>query len=644
MKVINVILLSIMLLFIAGCSGSYNFEENQFSDKTEVSGEVETNEKIVSGEVTLDKENKEINANIKVEGKVQIGELQEDGTITIERLEGNMVYLKNTFSKNFSKVSVKVSDAELNGLTCGNEIFGLASSSVSSIEIKNCNIYEGKNYDVVVIAENGVYSTEVLARGNSDNLEIVYSGGDRGLDLNFISQMPPLRIKDEGTEQFSIGLIIKNMGDYNIAKNSAYVSLSGFNPKIFGISESDLSKSISELKGTKYNENGVIFGEEEKIIYNNLKYTDSVISGTMPFSLYANICYPYQTKAKTNLCINANENNCFNSIKEIQNTGAPIKITNFKEYPYGESSIQFQFDIVHKPTSNNANVYEVGSIDSQCKINGNYVSSIEALHKKDRVTYKVSTNLQGLNCEGTWSGINTVTLTNNIYTVTCTQDTTGQSQYNLPLSIELNYDYVDRKEVKIEVESIKTNSNLVVTSSDIFCEDSDDGKDYAKLGTIKTDMKDWRKIVYDSCSIEIDNGAYEYNLSCSGDNCYITEYSCDNFNKPQRDIVKCSTGCNIGACSTDVNLIFTIERLEKSEKGIIYVKNYQNNEDLIYGFTIKKNGEVYCGSEIKNYLGDDSTTKIEGSVICDKELTIGEEYEVMLITEIGIYSSKNIAR
>ena len=66
MKLINMIILSMMLLFMAGCTGSYNFEENQFGDKTEVKGEIETNDKEITGNVALDKENKEITGNIKV--------------------------------------------------------------------------------------------------------------------------------------------------------------------------------------------------------------------------------------------------------------------------------------------------------------------------------------------------------------------------------------------------------------------------------------------------------------------------------------------------------------------------------------------------------------------------------------------------
>lgn len=196
MKVINVILLSIMLLFIAGCSGSYNFEENQFSDKTEVSGEVETNEKIVSGEANIDKENKEINANIKVEDKnienVEIGDLEEkdiniepqtEVSFTIEKLDGNEIYIKSTDVNLINPIYVKISNASIiSGLECISEKFPSNPNSITQVKLNNCYLIKDQSYNAVIYTPSGIYLSEVIPNKNSKT-NVIYSPSKEVIEL-----------------------------------------------------------------------------------------------------------------------------------------------------------------------------------------------------------------------------------------------------------------------------------------------------------------------------------------------------------------------------------------------------------------------------------------------------------------------------
>lgn len=302
------------------------------------------------------------------------------------------------------------------------------------------------------------------ARTNGVSLKNSFNGGDKAIDFAFMAEAPPVKIRDQSMQPFTVRLSVENLGEFDIAENSAYVSLEGFRPEVLGMTQNQTSKSIQALRGIKKQGTNVIPGGKAQVTFENLKYVDSVVSGTVPFGIYANICYPYETKARTVLCINGNTVPAIDKktvvcnleeVKESVNSGGPVKVTNVKEYPYGTSSIQFQFDIVHKPTSTSANVYQRDSIDSRCDINGSSAGSPEALYKKDRITYNVTTSLPGLNCEGTGTGSNTVLLTNNVYTVTCIQDTTGQNEYNQFVSIDLKYDYLDRKDIKVNVEHIQ---------------------------------------------------------------------------------------------------------------------------------------------------------------------------------------------
>lgn len=306
--------------------------------------------------------------------------------------------------------------------------------------------------------------TNTDAQQNGFGLSKSFNGGTNAVTFTFMAEAPPLNIRDQSLQPFNVRLNVANLGEYDIAANTGYVVLTGFRPEVLGATQAQLSKPIPALNGVKKQGTNIIPGAIQPINFENLKYVDSVVSGVVPFSIFANVCYPYQTKARTVLCINGNTVPSVDKktvvcklqeVKESANSGGPLTITNVKEYPYGEHSVQFQFDIVHKPTSTFANVYEKGSIDSSCNIGGKTAGSPDALYKKDKVTYSVNTNLKGLNCESTGLTTNTVTLTNNLYTVTCVQDTTGQNEYNQFVSINLDYDYVDRSEVKVSVEHVQ---------------------------------------------------------------------------------------------------------------------------------------------------------------------------------------------
>lgn len=291
-----------------------------------------------------------------------------------------------------------------------------------------------------------------------------FNGGDKALKMEFGEQSPPDKIRDQSLQPFSVRILVENTGEYDIPENSAYIALSGFNPQDLGITET--SKSLLALRGFKKQGSNVIPGGKQQVVFDNLKYVNSVVAGTYPFKFYANICYPYETKALAKLCVNGDTVPAIDEkakicelegSKEFANSGAPVKVENVVQYPYGEHSIQIQFDIVHKATSNEANAYERGSIDSNCNIAGVAPSSSNALFKRDKVTYIVETGITGLNCESTGSGSSTVQLSDNRYTVTCIQDTTGQPEHEIPATITLQYDYLDRISKTINVEHIDRN-------------------------------------------------------------------------------------------------------------------------------------------------------------------------------------------
>lgn len=290
-----------------------------------------------------------------------------------------------------------------------------------------------------------------------------FNGGSDALTMKFGDSSPPDKVRDQSLQPFSVRILVENVGEYDIPEGSGYVTLSGFNPDDLGVSSGDISKPLQYLRGYKKQGSNVISGGMQQIVFDNLKYVNSAISGSYPFKFYANICYPYETKAFALICINGDTVPAIDDSavicdlegkKSYANSGGPVSIENVEQYPYGEHSIQIRFDIVHIPTSDDANVYEKGSIDSKCNIAGVSASSANALFKRDRVTYTVESNINGLNCESTGTGTNTVTLNGNKYTVTCIQDTTGEEEYEKPITILLDYDYLDRMSKTVTIEHV----------------------------------------------------------------------------------------------------------------------------------------------------------------------------------------------
>lgn len=291
-----------------------------------------------------------------------------------------------------------------------------------------------------------------------------FNGGSDALTFEFGSDTPPASVRDQSLQPFSIRLLIENIGESDIAENSAFIKLTGFDPNALGITEADTSKEIIALRGIKKQGDNVLPGGKHQVIFSGLKYVDDVISGSYPLTFYANICYPYETKAFALVCVNSDTVPAIDDRAQIcelegerqfSNSGAPVKISNVQQYAHGEHSIMIQFDIVHNPTSSYANIYERGSIDSDCQINGFSASSANALDKRDRVKYTIETGISGLDCDGTGLNTNIVTLYDNIQTITCIQQTEGQAEYEKPISISLEYDYLDRVSKTINIEHIQ---------------------------------------------------------------------------------------------------------------------------------------------------------------------------------------------
>jgi hypothetical protein len=332
--------------------------------------------------------------------------------------------------------------------------------------IKKLKMEFKKSSLIIIVASTLLFagcSSDGSSGGNSVgfNPDSSFNGGSSALSISFENNAPPASIKDQGIQPFSVRLLIKNEGEFDIEENTAYVSLAGIDKSVYNLEES--SKSIPRLSGFKVQGSNIIEGRTQFVLFSNLKYSGEVLGSTSE-KLIVNICYPYQTKASSNLCISGDTSSYIDEDlkicdlegdRKVASSGGPLTITNVKQYPSGTSKVDFQFDIVHNPNSVTSTLYGSESIGPDCKINGNLPTSSEARSKQNIIEYTIDTGLSGLNCENTNTNTNTVTLYDNKYTVICSQDTSNQEEFEKPISITLEYEYFDRISTDITIEHIQ---------------------------------------------------------------------------------------------------------------------------------------------------------------------------------------------
>ncbi|MDA3856495.1 MAG: hypothetical protein PF569_09645 [Candidatus Woesearchaeota archaeon] len=304
------------------------------------------------------------------------------------------------------------------------------------------------------------------AKTNSFQLEGAFNGGDEALGVEFSEGQPPEKVKDGGIQPFPIRVLLENIGENDIEEGEGHVSLAGISFTEFGITAEDASQPIPELRGVKQQGDNVIPGSKQFVMFQGLKFMSDLGSGSQEKTILLDLCYPYTTNARASICVSGNTIQGYDNDLEVcsldgnrdyANSGAPVQIENVVQNTAGATSIQIQFDIVHIGKSTNGRVYRSDVLDSECKINGNPVSSTNAALEENYVTYFIEAGElnSGVDCGATGTNTETVLLSGDKTTVFCTIDTTGQEDYEKGIAIVLDYDYFDRTSVSIEIEHVE---------------------------------------------------------------------------------------------------------------------------------------------------------------------------------------------
>lgn len=278
-----------------------------------------------------------------------------------------------------------------------------------------------------------------------------FIGGTQGIVPTF--DQLRTEVNDGGNDPFDVVVKLKNNGETKVEREEVTVKLKGVQPQQFGKSEDQLSLHPEEgLEAMRTLESGDIIDSQPVFVeFKELNHITQIQGSVVSLPLVAEVCYLYQTKAVTKMCVRENllnpeENGicALEEIKPVQNSGGTVHVQNVKQSVQGKDKIRIYFDLVHV---GDGNLYEKSS-------------DCEGERKQNKVYVKIDSGVPGLRCtglndlSGTSAG-GTVTLYDNKKAISCTQTLEDLGDYEKPIDIIVDYDYANTVKGEIKVKHVE---------------------------------------------------------------------------------------------------------------------------------------------------------------------------------------------
>ncbi len=284
----------------------------------------------------------------------------------------------------------------------------------------------------------------------SVSIESPFVGGTQGLLLGF--QDLRKEVFDGGNDPFDIVVKLENKGETLVPAQNVKVKLSGINPVEFDKSEEGLVlNSPEDVIETRKNPQGsVLPGPQVFVEFTGLNHKSLISGATAQFTVRADVCYLYRTKAVSKLCVRENlltprsGGICeLNENKPLYNSGAPVQIADFKESTRAKDKVGFTFEVKNV---GNGDVFERNS-----------VCDLSQRKFENRAYVIVNTGLAGLQCTGlesTSSGAEGfVTLYGGSKIVSCAQSISTRSDFEQLVDVEAVYDYAQNIQDTVVVKA-----------------------------------------------------------------------------------------------------------------------------------------------------------------------------------------------
>ena len=291
-----------------------------------------------------------------------------------------------------------------------------------------------------------------------------FLGGTKGLEIEFLEGSPPEEVTDKGTFDFQAIVSLKNEGEFDLERDQVRIDLIGILPEDFGVSADELRDKRPQDDPTPRKRDAE--GNIQDAIVTEVTFPsvdgffnfDRSVTGNTVFIFRADVCYKYQTKALSQICVLRNlvdvtdDSLCDPSeSKSVFSSGSPIRITSFRQTVTGQHRISFSFDIVH---SGQGDVFKEGDATSpaaDCPKDPK-----ERRQKENKVLVTVDTGLPNLRCVGlTGTTTGFVTMVSDRRTVTCTQELDpGRNDFETNVDITLDFNFLDNVDQEVLVKHL----------------------------------------------------------------------------------------------------------------------------------------------------------------------------------------------
>ena len=318
---------------------------------------------------------------------------------------------------------------------------------------KNFNILVVLASVILLIGASGCEQTEDKKSSTSTGgtTDSFIGKVSEGLDIKFMGGAPPTEVYDSNYE-FGINIRLENIGEYNINDEKAKVKIIGIDPVDFGKESKDFTQSVKGglISARKDPQGNDVAGGITNIDFAGLQAKN--VTGNVPYTIRAEICYPYGTKTVSQVCIledllgttrKAGEEPFCKPTgdRTYENSGAPVQVTAVKQSATAKDKVSISFDIEHQAKGL---IYGLGT---DCN---------SVLSNKNKVRVKVKTGMNDLECSGlgkadptTKEVVGSVTLYGEggkeKRTIVCTQSlpdgTRVDSEKQVMINLEYDYQY-----------------------------------------------------------------------------------------------------------------------------------------------------------------------------------------------------------
>lgn len=289
-----------------------------------------------------------------------------------------------------------------------------------------------KAFPILIIAMMAIFAVS----GCTQQKGAAFVGGTDGLKLSF--QDVPQTVF--ANVPFQLAVLVQNAGESKIDIGNATFVLN--NAQNFNITApSTTNKEI--LPAARIVQDTIMPGGQELISWGSAKFTGQIgvpLPEEQPISIAVDACYPYSTTMIARVCIARSNKICEPAAeKVVQNSGAPIQVTKFKQIAQPENGNIILSLIIEVANKGKGDVYAAGAVCSGLTLEDQSIVNVTKITLGNEVYEAYS-----LNCEP-------IALFDGEGSTSCSLTIPATTDYEEELSVVLNYTYKQRLTTEIAV-------------------------------------------------------------------------------------------------------------------------------------------------------------------------------------------------